>query len=69
MMAIFTFRGEVGVLAVSGLRNLVEQARFEGHAVDLWIGRGWFVKPVALRGDPRVLHIILRALEPKPEPR
>lgn len=66
-MATRTVRGEVGILAVSALRNLVEQARFEGHEVDLWIGRGWLVKPVTLRADPRVLRVIVGAFEPEPQ--
>lgn len=45
------------------LKSYVEKAKFEGYEVDLWLGRGWFSKSFMMKGDARVIGIIVKKLE------
>lgn len=56
------YSGEVGALLVGQLRDYVEQCRFEGMDVEIWIGHGWFVKPFSIRGAKKDVESIAALL-------
>lgn len=55
-----SFTGWVGLLAVSSLRNAVEQLRFSGYDIELWVGRGVFTRPFCVKGDHRAVEQVMR---------
>lgn len=43
--------GEIGSLVAGSLRNAIEQAKYEGRKVDIWIGKGFLSKPFTIKYD------------------
>ena len=55
--------GELNSITANGRRGMVEQMKFNGHDIDIWMGKGWFFKTFSIHGSEEAVAIVYKALE------